>query len=98
MKIYRMRRTEAQELKFTRNIASQRLELFAKPLPATLEEYRARGMADVITNLEHEYRGTASAYSYVLGHEVRAAELVTDAQLRAHLKFVDKQRAAASSK
>ena len=73
---------EPEELKFLRMFAGERLTLLHKPEPATLAEYKERGLANEIERMEQYYSRVAPAYSFVLGREIKPSELVTEAELR----------------
>ncbi|MEQ1518444.1 MAG: hypothetical protein ABL931_18335 [Usitatibacteraceae bacterium] len=86
-------RTSAdKELNFARRIAEQRLTLLSKPSSETLESFRERGNKFMTMDFEQQYTSTAAAYSQVLGRAIKPAELVTDAEIRAHLLFVDAEK------
>lgn len=90
--VYGVRFKEADELKGARIIAERRLVLFARPQPDTLEEFRRRGISDDLANIEHAYERKAQAYSHVLGRDIRSSELVTDSDLRWHLRMEDERK------
>lgn len=93
-KVLRFRAPEDIETATLRKIAETRLSLLAPPQAETLDQFRQRGIADAVAGIEGDYAGKASAYSALLGREIKPRELLTDGELRSHLKFLDDQRAA----
>jgi|GEM_PF-6228650 len=90
--ILQRRLAQEQELELIRRIAEQRLALLPKPSPETVEAFRRRGIADKISSMEQQYEKTATAYSQLLGREIKSIELVTNSELRAHLKQLENER------
>jgi len=82
---------EAQSL---RKIAEARLSLLMSPQAETLERFRERGIAETVAGIEGDYVQRATAYATLLGREIKSRDLLTDADLRSHLKMLDDQRAA----
>lgn len=93
-KVLRFRSPEGIETATLRKVAEARLSLLAPPQAETLEQFRQRGIADAVAGIEGNYGGKAAAYSALLGREIKPRELLTDGDLRSHLKFLDDQRAA----
>lgn len=93
-KVLRFRAPEDIETATLRKLAETRLSLLAPPQAETLGQFRQRGIADTVAGIEGDYVGKAAAYSALLGREIKARELLTDGDLRSHLKFLDDQRAA----
>jgi hypothetical protein len=93
-KVLRLRAPEDVETATLRRIAEIRLNLLMPPQAETLEKFRERGIADAVAGIEGGYADKATAYSLLLGREIKPRDLLTDGDLRSHLKLFEGQRAA----